>query len=187
MKLGKFFKLGFVPLLTGSLLATNALAASNGTLGATSTGTVNISITKSMQAQISDITDMVLASWNIGDPAVQLYSNLCIYSSTGNYKVTATGSGTSNAFTISNGTSTIPYSVVWNSGPAGSLASTGTSLTTNTQSGAFANASMAAANCGGSTNDTARVVVNIPQATMQAAPGSATAYTGTLTMLVTPN
>src|ERR1700744_1504756 len=84
-------------------------AATQGTLGATSSGTANISITKAVQAQISDITDMTLSNWNVGDPAVTLYSNLCIYSSTGSYKVTATGSGPANIFTLGSGSNLIPY------------------------------------------------------------------------------
>jgi hypothetical protein len=72
-------------------LATSAYAATQGTLGATSTGSANISITKSVQAQISDISDMTVANWSIGDGAVTLTSNVCVYSSTGSYRVTATG------------------------------------------------------------------------------------------------
>ena len=111
-------------LLTSAVLGfCPAEAATQGTLGATSTGTANISITKSVQAQISDLSDMTLSSWSIGQGAVTLYSNVCIYSSTGGYKVTATGSGSSNAYTIASGSNTMPYSVAWNAGGAGSLAS----------------------------------------------------------------
>ena len=85
------------------LVTTGANAATQGSLGATSTGSANISITKSVQAQISDISDMTLANWSVGDGDVTLYSNVCVYSSTGSYKVTATGSGLVNAFTIASG------------------------------------------------------------------------------------
>ena len=174
--------------LMAFLLSTPAFAATQGTLGATSTGTVNISITKSVQAQISDLSDMTLSNWSVGDSAVTLFSNACIYSSTGSYKVTATGSGSANAFTVASGANTVPYTVTWNAGGAGNLANTGTSLSTNVQSASFSNASTASANCsgGGSSNDTARVVVNITQANMNAAASSSTAYTGTLTMLISP-
>jgi len=175
-------------LVTATCLVTPALAATQGTLGATSTGSVNISITKSVQAQISDLSDMTLANWSVGDPAVTLFSNACIYSSTGSYKVTATGSGVANIFTISSGLNTIPYTVTWNAGGAGSLANTGTALTANVQSSSFSNANSASATCsgGGASNDTARVIINITQANMNSAASSATPYTGTLTMLITP-
>jgi hypothetical protein len=170
------------------LSAFPAFAATQGTLGSTSTGTVNLSITKSVQAQISDLSDMTLANWSVGDGAVTLFSNACIYSSTGSYKVTATGSGLANAFTISSGLNTIPYTVTWNAGGQGNLANTGTSLTSNIQSTNFANANTTNATCsgGGAGNDTARVVVGITQANMNSAASSSTPYTGTLTMLITP-
>lgn len=171
-----------------ALTASPSFAATQGTLGATSTGSINISITKSVQAQISDLSDLTLANWSIGDGAVVLYSNACIYSSTGNYKVTATGSGLANLFTISSGLNLIPYTVTWNAGGAGGLSNTGTALTTNIQSGSFGNANTASANCGGGgvSNDTARIIVNISQASMNLAASSPTPYTGTLTLLVSP-
>lgn len=174
--------------VTLSLPAGPALSATQGLLGATSTGTANISITKSVQAQITDISDMTLSNWSIGDGDVTLYSNVCVYSSTGSYKVTATGSGLLNIFTINSGLNLIPYTVTWNAGGAGNLANTGTSLITNVQSSTFNNASTASATCGGggSSNDTARVIVGVSQTLMNAAVSSPTAYTGTLTMLITP-
>lgn len=171
-----------------SITSFSAYAATQGTLGATSTGTANISITKSVQAQISDISDMTATNWSIGDGAVTMTSNICIYSSTGSYKITATGNGASNAFTVASGGNTIPYTVTWNAGGAGGLANSGTALTTNVQSASFTNASTSSATCsgGGSANDTARVIVGISSGSMNAAASSATPYTGTLTMLVTP-
>ncbi len=189
MQISRLLQRSFVlSLLVSTAVGVTAEAATQGTLGATSTGSANISITKSVQAQISDLSDMTLSSWSIGQGAVQLYSNVCIYSSTGSYKVTATGSGSSNAFTIASGSNTMPYSVVWNSGGVGSLANTGTALTTNVQSSTLTNASTASATCsgGGSANDTARVVVNIANSDISAAASSSTPYTGTLTMLITP-
>ena len=170
------------------LSASPVWAATQGTLGATSTGTVNISITKSVQTQISDLSDMTLSNWSVGDGAVTLFSNACIYSSTGSYKVTATGNGAGNAFNVASGSNVLPYTVTWNAGGQGNLANTGTSLVTNVQSTNFANANTSSANCsgGGPANDTARVVVSITQANMDAASSSNTPYTGTLTMLISP-
>jgi hypothetical protein len=185
----------FIPflkrLLTVSVFAFAsfpAQAATEGTLGTTSTGSVTLSVTKSVQAQITDLTDMTLANWSIGQGAVTLTSNVCLYSSTGNYKVTATGSGLLGAFTIASGLNLIPYSVTWNAGGVGNLANTGTALITNIQSTGFSNASTTSATCsgGGASNDTARVIVTLASLDMTAAASSATPYTGTLTMLITP-
>ncbi len=176
-------------LLISILLSGAAHASTQGSLGNTSTGSANISVTKSVQAQITDISDMTLANWTVGSGAVTLYSNVCIYSSTGNYQITATGSGLAGIFTISSGVlAVIPYSVTWNAGGAGSLASSGTALTPLIQSAAFANANTGSATCsgGGSANDTARVVVGISSAAMTAATSSNTPYTGTLTLVVAP-
>ena len=186
----KKFKAKFIFLsLIGSVFAlSSANAATQGTLGLTSTGSANISVTKSVQAQISDLTDMTLSNWSIGQGAVTLYSNVCIYSSTGSYKVTASGDGLLNAFTIGTGLNLIPYSVKWNSAGAGSLDNTGSSLLSSIQSSSFNNANTSSANCsgGGVANDTARVVISISALAMDAAASSNTPYTGTLTMLITP-
>ncbi|MGE0754245.1 MAG: hypothetical protein AB7L92_03695 [Alphaproteobacteria bacterium] len=171
-----------------TVMANHAWAATQGTLGATSQGSANISITKSLQAQITGIDDMTLANWSIGDGAVTLTSDVCIYSSTGSYTVRATGSGAANAFTISSGANAIIYGVVWNSGGAGNLANTGATLVTNIASATLNNADTGSATCsgGGAGNDTARIVVSITDIAMGAAPSSATPYTGTLTLLITP-
>lgn len=171
-----------------TLIVSVAHAATQGSLAATSQGSLNISVTKSVQAEISDLSDVTLANWSLGDGNVTLFSNVCIYSSTGNYKITANGSGLAGIFTIASGLNLIPYSVTWNAGGVGNLASTGTSLTANIQSTGFTTATKTSVNCSGGTaaNDTARVVIGIASSDMTSAASSSTAYTGTLTMLVTP-
>jgi len=175
-------------ILSGIGFTLSAQAATQGSLGSTSQGVANISVTKSVQAQISDLSDMTLANWTLGEGAVTLYSNVCIYSSTGNYKVTATGSGLLGAFTIASGLNSMPYSVTWNAGGTGNLANTGTTLSANTQSAGFTTATTASATCngGGASNDTARVIVGIASSDLTSAASSSTPYTGTLTMLITP-
>ncbi len=170
-------------------VAGHAHAATQGSLSSTSSqGSATITVTKSVQARISDISDMTLPNWSIGDGDVTLYSNVCVYSSTQSYKVTATGSGVANIFTLANGSDLIAYSVTWNSGGAGNIGNTGTALLPNIQSTSFSNATNSSSNCsgGGLANDTARVVVTITQAAMEAAPSSNSAYSGTLTMTVAP-
>lgn len=188
MKHHTYQKIAYTACAVWLGVAMPAHAATQGLLGATSTGTSSISITKSVQARISDIQDMTLPNWSIGDGAVELSSDICVYSSTGSYKVTATGSGLLNAFTLGSGLNILPYAVTWNSGGAGNLASTGATLLPNIQSLTMANASTASSTCngGGAGNNTARVIVSIPEIVMNAAASSPTPYTGTLTMLITP-
>ena len=169
------------------LLPALAQAATQGTLGTTSQGSATISVTKAVQAEISDIHDMTLANWSIGDGAVTLSSDICVYSTTGSYTVRATGSGIGSIFTIASGGNLLTYTVTWNSGGVSALSNSGTALLSNVTSTNFTNANTSSANCGGvSANDTARVIVGIPSIAMTAAASSATPYTGTLTMLVTP-
>ena len=189
MLLSKFI-LAFLTSLALATVPLAAQAATQGSLGSTSQGIVNISITKSVQAMITDLSDtnMTLANWSLDQGAVTLYSNACVYSSTGNYKVTATGSGIAGLFTIASGANLLPYSVTWNAGGAGNLANTGSTLLPLVQSTGFTTATSTSTSCngGGSANDTARVVVGVTDAAMVAAASSNTAYTGTLTLLISP-
>ena len=170
-----------------ALLPQNGFAASQGTTGSTSTGTASLSITKSLQARISGISDMTLSNWTAGDGAVTLHSDVCIYSSTGGYKVTASGSGLLNIFTINSGLNLLTYTVEWNDGSSGSLTNSGTSLLASLPSGAFTGANSSATDCGGGGNVNARVIVNVSALAMGLAASSTTPYTGTLTMVVSPN
>lgn len=184
--MGKFNKLCSV-LMVGVLSSSTAYAATQGTLGATSTGSITISVTKPQRVKISNLNDLTLASWIDGDGAVTLTDDVCVYSTrpSGAYTIKATGSGTSSAFTIASGLLTIPYTVTWNSGGVGALANTGTTLTTNVTSATLNNAATDNQNCaGGSPGDTARLIVGITNANMQSA--SDGVYTGTLTLLVSP-
>ncbi len=178
----------FTIALFSSVFSTTLFAATQGTLGTTSTGSALISITKSKQAQISDISDMTLSNWSVGSGAVSLHSDICVYSSTGSYTVTASGTGLANIFTINSGSNVLPYTVTWNAGGAGAIGNTGALLVPTITSTSFSNASTTSATCGGggAANDTARVIVGITQVNMDAAASSNTPYTGTLTLVVTP-
>src|SRR5438270_3794027 len=92
----------------------SAVAATQGTLGATSTGTVAIGASVPNRVQLSGLTDVSLLNQDPATAAVNA-QNVCVWSntSTQGYNVTATGSGTSSAFTLSNGSVIAPYSVEW--------------------------------------------------------------------------
>ncbi len=166
-----------------SLLAQGpALAATQGTLGSTSTGSISIGASVPNRVQISGLTDVAFTNQ---DPSVAASNaqNVCLYSntSTKGYNVTATGSGASSAFTLSNGAATVPYSVEW-AGSSGQ--SSGTALTT---SAALTGLTSTATNptCSAGPSSTASLVVKITAANLQGMQ-AATSYTGTLTLVVAP-
>jgi spore coat protein U-like protein len=158
-----------------------SFAATQGSVGATSTGTVGISATVPGRVQISGLNDIVFGTV---DPAVGAASaeDVCVWSNTSGkgYTVTATGSGASNAFSLSDGTNSLAYAVEW-AGTAGQ--STGTALISGT---ALSGLSSTATNptCSSGPAASASLVVKMTAADLQAAVASS--YTGTLTLVVAP-
>jgi len=168
--------------ISAALTATPAMASTQGTLGTTSTGSITISVSVANRAQITGLSDVTFT--NI-DPATAASAaqNNCVWSNTATkgYSITATGSGTSGAFTLANGPLTVPYSVQWSQT---SGQSTGTALTAGT---ALTGLATTAANptCSTSPSTTSSLVVTISAPSLQSMV-SATTYTGSLTLLVTP-
>jgi hypothetical protein len=157
-----------------------SLAATQGSLGSTSTGTAVISLSKGFNALINQIGDLALGSWS-GTGDLTDNDDVCVGTTnvTGNYGVTVSGSGTANAFTITNGSQTLAYNAFWNdvTGTTGRVSvTTGTLLTGQTGAGTTAN-------CNG-TNTNANISVVIPEANLQAA--TASTFTGTLTLTISP-
>lgn len=165
-----------------SLIATAASAATDGSLGATSTGTVNVSASVPNRVELSGLTDVAFTNQDPASAASKAQS-VCVWSntSTGGYHVTATGSGTGSAFTLASGSLTVPYSVQW-SGTSGQT--TGTALTSGT---ALTGLTSTAVNptCSTGAATTASLIVNIAAADLQSMQAS-TSYTGTLTLVVAP-
>lgn len=160
-----------------------AQAATQGSIGATSTGSVIINATINGLVQISDLSDFTFTGLT-GAANAQLTDNVCVWSNTlsKSYTIRATGSGTTSAFTLASGANAvIPYSVAW-ANTAG--ATSGTALTTNVASAAFTSTAILP-NCASGANPTATLFVSIG-ATDQAAMVASAAYTGTLTLVVTP-
>lgn len=158
-----------------------AVAANQGTLGSTSTGSVDISATVPGRVQISGLTDLAFGTVDPASPASKA-EDLCVWSNTSGkgYQVTATGSGASNAFTLSDGTNTLPYAVEW-SGTA--AAASGTAMTAGT---ALTGLTSTAVNptCSTGAAATASLIVKMTSASLQAAVAST--YNGTLTLVVAP-
>lgn len=168
--------------VTGLLANGAAVAATQGSLGATSTGSVAISASVPNRVQLSGLTDVSFLNQDPATPPASA-QNVCVWSntSTKGYNVTATGSGTASAFTLANGALTVPYTVEWaqTSGQAsGTALATGTALT-----GQKSTATNAL--CASGPSSTASLIVKMSTASLQTMQ-AATTYTGTLTLVVAP-
>ena len=92
-------------------------AATQGSLGNTSSGAARISVTKSIRAEITNVRDII-----IDKNATSGRQDLCIYSSTGQYSITASGSGKNGAFTAQGKNHSLPYTLsMHTAGKAASL------------------------------------------------------------------
>ncbi len=169
-------------LMTG-LSAGMAQAATQGSLGATSTGTVTINASVPSRVQITGLSNVTL---NNSDPSLLASNaqNVCVWSntSTKGYNITASGSGTANAFTIASAAlPVVPYSVEW-SGSSGAVSGTGLSVAT-ALTGLTSTATKATCTSGPAT--TSSLIVKIAAVDLQSMVASA-AYTGILTLVVAP-
>jgi hypothetical protein len=178
----KYLRLGQLAGMTMLLSSGGAFAATQGTLGSTSTGSISIGASVPNRVQLSGLSDVAFTNQ---DPTVAASNaqNVCVWSnsSTRGYNVTASGSGAASAFTLSNGVVTVPYSVQW----AGSSAQTsGSALTAGS---ALTGLTSTATNptCSAGPSSSASLIVSISAASLQGMQ-AATNYTGTLTLVVAP-
>lgn len=164
------------------LSQTSAIAATQGSLGTSSTGTVAIGASVPNRVQLSGLSDV---SFLNQDPAAAALNaqNVCVWSntSTKGYNVTASGSGTASAFTLSSGSLTVPYSVEWS--PT-SGQSSGTALASGTALTGLTSAATSAT-CSSGATSSASLIVKMSTANLQTMQ-AATTYTGTLTLVVAP-
>jgi hypothetical protein len=178
--IGRSMMLG---LMLGCAISTSeAMAANQGTLGATSTGDIAISASIPSRARITGLSDVSFANQ---DPstAASAAQDVCVWSNTATkaYTITATGSGTGSAFTLSNGAGTVPYAVEW---AATSGQTSGSALIAGTASSSQASGAVDQT-CSSAPAASASLIVKMTTTDL----GTMTAgsnYTGTLTLLVTP-
>lgn len=159
-----------------------AMAATQGSFAATSTGSVAISASVPSRARITGLQDVAFLNQDPASAAAAA-QNVCVWSNTasGAYTITATGSGTASAFTLTNGLATVPYSVEW---AASSGQTSGNVLTAGTASSSLTSAATNQT-CASGPAASASLIVKIASADLgNMVPGSN--YTGTLTLLVTP-
>ena len=160
--------------------STSSIAATDGTLGTTSTFSYNVTITIPERVRISGLQDAAFGAFGSSDTRIN--DDVCIYSNTsgGNYDVTATGSGAGNAFTIASGPNTVPYRLFWNdvTGTVGQTElSAGTTLVGQT------GADRTDTSCSGGNN--ANIDILIERASVEGNPNGT--YTGVITLVIEPN
>jgi hypothetical protein len=160
-------------------IASGAHAATDGTLGSTSTGTLSITLGIQDLVRISGLADMALGNYT-GAGDLNSNEDVCVYRNgpSGQYKVTASAS--EGAFALKAGSNAIPYKVYFNdaTGVSGE-----TLLTYSAISGAQSGANNQSVDCsvGGKSSN---VHVQLLETDLQAAaPG---AYSGTLILTVEP-
>lgn len=147
----------------GVICATPAAAASN-----------NVRIT-----QLSDVTFGLITGTSADATRAQ---SLCVFSSsaTNRYNVRAIGTGNGGAFTLSSGSSILPYDVEWSSA---SNQSSGTALSPNVAlSGQVSQARQQTCNSGPSSS--ASLIVIMRSSTLASA--EAGSYIGGLTLVIGP-
>lgn len=168
--------------LAAALAPVPSFAASQGSLGATSSGSITITASVPNRARITGLTDVSFANQDPSTAASNAQS-VCVWSNTATkaYTITASGSGTASAFTLSNGSGTVPYSVEWAST---SGQTSGTGLTAGTASSSLTTGAVNQT-CSSAPVATASLIVKM-STTDLGTMSAGSNYTGTLTLLVTP-
>lgn len=142
----------------------------------------NMASASAQGVQIGALSDLSFGTVASVTSNITVSENLCVFTSVGSYSIRASGSGTNNSFALVNGAVQMPYTVQW--AASGSQA-TGTQLTAGqatrfTPSGLNILCSLGSLLAGSAT-----LLVTLPAASLSAA--QAGSYSGTLTLLVSPN
>lgn len=132
-------------------------------------------------AQITGFQDFPLGTWSGSGDLSAIDGTLCVYESSANprYFITATGSGSGGAFTLSTGGTTIAYAVGWSN--VANATSGFTALTSGTRV-RFNGGNKTSPTCGGSYN--ASLQISVLASSMSGKPSGT--YSGTVTILLEP-
>lgn len=167
----------------------NLHAASQGSFGTNSSGTVEIGIAVNRAIIILGLRDFNFGLWRAGDGTLQDNDDLCVAktSNFGTYGIRAAGNGNGldpAAFTLSNGIDQINYNVYWNdeTGTAGNQQLTPGLI----QHGQVeTNFHVIIAAFFGACALNANIEIEIPDTELSSSVGGT--YSGTLTLLVIPD
>ncbi len=168
----------FICLANG--VAQQAMAASQGSLGGSSSGTTTVSLVKGFGLKISDIDDV-----DFGPTTTQpadAYEDVCVYSSNGTYRITATSAnGSAAKFRMLGQTAFnyLEYDIEWT---ADTSATSGANLNNATQSADMAGANSVLEDCNGI--PTARIIFDVNNGSFNNA--ATDTYSDTLTLTIEP-
>ena len=165
-------------------------AAVQGDPGTTSTGSLDISLITGLNVRIAGLSDMPLGTWS-GTGNVGSNDNLCIgrtgvgFFGSGPYRILASGDGepgNPSAFTLSNGSRSMSYNAFFNdaAGTGGRQPLVPGVALTGQRSFGFWQILNYLFGC---SVFNANVSIEIPEAELR---GAAGVYTGTLTLILTP-
>lgn len=98
--------LGFLALVPGA----PAFAATQGSLGAPSRGSLTITLTIRAPTRVSGVSDVALDG---AGTAAATARAVCLSGVPHSYTVATSGTGPGGALTLSNGTASVPYRVEW--------------------------------------------------------------------------
>lgn len=161
-----------------------AQAATDGTLGLTSTGIANITITVARELRVSNLNDIALGTFNPAASPLIGTDTVCVYDNgLGGYQITLSSLNGAGNFQMRNGTSIVTYGVEYDDTGLGSnfiSATEGVPMT------ARANASTTDDTCITSGSDNATVRVRVTTADTSGVDTNGT-HTDTLTLLVAPS
>ncbi len=161
------------------LISGSVMAATQGSLGTDSTGDLEITLDIDDLVQVSNLDDLYLGTFD-GTADLSDTDTFCIYrNGAGTFDITMSGDGGSSAFTLTDipALNTVPYTVDFTN------AATTTTMATNVALGGQANANTTSTTCGGTDN----VSITVTVATADLASVPAGFYSGTLTMIVSPD
>lgn len=164
----------------GLVMATAANAATDGTLGTASTGTLDVSLSIAGQVRLTGLTDFAFGAYG-GSGDLTNNDDVCVYrNGAGTYSVTATTNRTD--FVLQNaGSDTIAFDAYFNDASG----TTGRSpLTYNTALTSQTGADTSSQDCDSHASDNANISVLISEAALQAAPAGS--YSATMTVVVAP-
>lgn len=169
--------------MAASIGAAAAYAAVDGTLGVTSTGRANMTITINRELRISNLNDINLGTFDPASAPLYGSDTLCIYDNgLAGYQVTLSSMNGSGVFQMQNGTGIVTYSVEFDDTGAGSnytsvsegVPLTGRTGATHTNDACISNGA-----------DNAAVRVRVTTADVSGADTNGT-YTDTLNLVVAP-
>ncbi len=180
----KFLALAATAAVALTMSSSAMAATADGTLGATSTGTVDVTLTIDEQFQISNITGSTDFQFGTYSGTGDLTANrdLCVYhNGDGSYGITIDDDTATAGFNVENGGGdAITMAVNWNdvTGTAGSVAATESTEIVSTG----ANTTIADCSAGG---NSANLEVTLLEADLQAA--NAGSYAAELSLVVDPD